>query len=170
MSVLALLALAATAATLPDPIAPASEGQMQCYAPDLARKTCASLSSYALGADGGIINDALVLISKSPKITMETTAPVTIKDGRVCGALQPQDLEAAKFVYDDAPPDESRLADLKLAVKQAYGPIMGREICTAYVQDGGRLTARITQDGLPNPGLDERVKWVSPADGYRVSP
>ena len=171
MSVLALLAATAAAvAPLPDPIGPASGGQLQCYAPDRARKTCASLSGYAFGADGAIVNSAVVLISRSPRITMATAAPVTIKDGRVCGAMQLRDLDAATFVYDDVAADEAKTAELREAVKKAYGAIMGHEICTAFVPDGGGLTARITEDGLPKPGLDERVIWVSPADGYKVSP
>ena len=171
MSALALLAVTAAAvAPLPDPLGPAAQGQVQCYAPDRARRTCASLAGYAVGADGAIINTALVLISRAPKITMETSAPVTRKEGRVCGAMQPPDLETARFLYEDAPPDAAKAAELKEAVKRAYGPIMGHEICTAFVPDGGGLTARITEDGLPRPGLDERVIWVSPADGYKVSP
>src|SRR5207248_11155960 len=59
------LAAAPTTATLPDPIAPAATGKLQCHTPDVSHKTCNSLAGYKIGPDGAIQNTALVLISKN---------------------------------------------------------------------------------------------------------
>ncbi len=56
-----------------DPIGPALAGKVQCYAPNVARKTCSSIGAYARTADGHIDNRALVLVSPSPVIILETT-------------------------------------------------------------------------------------------------
>src|SRR3954462_1704587 len=87
----------AYAAELPDPIAPAASGQLQCYVPDTTRKICASLAGYRANPNGGIDNIATVLLSKMPVVTMETVSPVEIKMGQVCGKIRRQDLDVAKF-------------------------------------------------------------------------
>ena len=51
----ALMALAATSDTYPDPLAPAASGQVQCYAPT-DHKTCASLAGYTANGDGTYAN------------------------------------------------------------------------------------------------------------------
>src|SRR5437899_11866948 len=97
LAAIAVSNLPAQAASLPDPIAPAANGQLQCYSPDTARKTCNSLASYKPGANGTIDNIAVVLISKDPVITMEAVSPVEIKAGKVCGKIRKQDIDVAKF-------------------------------------------------------------------------
>src|SRR5260221_465758 len=86
--------LPAFAASLPDPIAPAASGQLQCYSPDITRKTCSSLASYKPGANGTIDNGAVVLIWNDPVITMEIVSPIEVKASRVCGKVRGQDIDA----------------------------------------------------------------------------
>ena len=55
----------AEGASLDSPIAPAAQGQLQCYTPDVARRTCRSLAAYKSKANGAIDNTAIVLISQN---------------------------------------------------------------------------------------------------------
>jgi hypothetical protein len=163
--------LPAQGASLPDPIAPSAKGQLQCYSPDTARKTCNSLASYKPQANGAIDNIAVVLISKNPAITMETVSPVEIKAGKICGKIRKQDVDAAKFTVGGLLPDAKQAATLREQIQLSYTNILGHEICTAYLDQGGILLAKATMDGVPMPATtDQRVLWVSPSDGYRVSP
>jgi hypothetical protein len=169
--VVAVLSVAPVRAqSLPPPIAAAGQGMLQCYAPDVPRKTCTSLSGYKAAPGGVISNTALVLISKHPPITMETMSPVVIKNGQVCGTVRPEDLDGAKFVFDGRPFDPRQSQSMSEQMKVGYKPLFGHEICTAYVPDGTGFLARATLDGKPMAGADQRVIWVSPGDGYRVAP
>jgi hypothetical protein len=161
---------AAMSAPLPDPIAPAAKGLLQCYQPDKSHKTCSSLAGYKSAAGGTIDNTAVILISRSPLITMQTVSPVEVRSGRVCGSLRDRDIDEAKF-SDGAHPLEARKAELlRQQLKVALKDLLNHEICTTYVPDGDGFLAKETKEGVPMPGTDQHVIWVSPRDGYRVSP
>src|SRR3954452_21621233 len=161
----AVLAIPAVvyAAEMPDPIAPAGKGQLQCYMPDMARKTCASLAGYRANPNGGIDNIATVLISKDPAVTMETVSPVEIKMGQVCGKIRRQDLDAAKFTLGGRPLDAQQAAGIRAQLQTVFQNVFDHEVCTAYVDQGGTLVAKATIDGVPAPaGADQPVLWVAP--------
>jgi hypothetical protein len=161
---------AAVAAPLPPPITPASDGKLQCYAPNVAAKSCQSLAAYEATPDGRIVNPATVLISAAPLITMRTVTPVTIKANQVCGYVQPEDIEAAEFVVGDGPATSAQAAKLRQKMLAAQKGVFGREICTAYVTEGDALIAKASVDGVSEPAMDQRVMWVSPSDGFAVRP
>lgn len=157
-------------ASVDSPLLPAAQGQLQCYAPDVARKTCRSLAAYKDGANGTIDNIAIVLISQNPQIIMTTVSPVAIKANQVCGPVRPQDIDTASFQLDNRPADTAQTSTLRQQMQSAMKGLFGREICTAYGHDGGSLLAKVTVDGVPQPTMGQRVIWVSPSDGYKVSP
>ena len=160
----------AWAAPLGAPIAAAAQGQLQCYAPDVAHKTCKTLSAFRSGADGTIENTATMLIWKTPMIVMRTVSRVEIKAGQVCSHLNPQEIETAEFTLGKGPADPAKSATLRKMIAGAMKRMFGREICTAYVQNGDSLLAKATIEGASRPGADQKVIWVSPTDGYRVGP
>lgn len=166
---LALLMLVqAAAAPSMDPLAPAWNGRVQCHNPDLARKTCQSIGSYARAADGTIRNTAVVLLNAQPLIVMTSVEPVTIKDGAICGKISLSGKDA--FTVDGAPAPEAVAATLREAVATAMAPLRDREICTSYVDDGDGLRAQVRVDAAPRPDLDIRVRWVHPSEGFGVRP
>ena len=165
------VSLSARAAEFPDPIAPAASGQVQCYMPDMTRKTCASLAGYRANSNGGIDNVATVLLSKSPVVIMETVSPVEIKMGQVCGRIRRQDIEAAKFTVGGQQVGEQQAGPLRAQLQMAFQNVFDHEVCTAYQNQGGTLLAKPTIDGVAAPATaDQTVMWVSPSDGYKVSP
>jgi len=165
-----LIVAAAVAGAAPeDPIGPAKQGLVQCYAPDAAKKTCRSIGAYAVQADGTIQNAATTLISKSPAIVMRTTAPVKIKAGAVCGVIQQADLDNASFTYEGAALQGDDLAKLKAAIGSAMTPLIGHEVCTTFTANGDMLSGEVSLDGARKPDMDQKVVWVSPSD-YSVAP
>jgi len=164
------LAAAPLTGTLPDPIAPAATGKLQCYMPDMSHKTCNSLAGYKTGPDGVIQNTAWVLISKSPVITMETVSPVAVKAGKVCGVVRELDIENAKFATADRALDVKQVGPLREQMKLAFKAIFNHELCTKYVADGDGFIANATMDGQALPGGEQHVIWVAPSDHYRVAP
>lgn len=162
--------LAASSAALNDPLAPAFEGKVQCYQPDAARKTCASIGAYEKDADGTIQNTATVLLRPEPRIVVRSRAPVVVKNGAICGVITERDLQAAAFSIDGEPADAANAEALRRAVRPGYAPLLNREVCTAYVPKDQEMTGQVSIDGKRRPALDQRVRWVSPAEGFRVAP
>jgi hypothetical protein len=136
----------------------------------VARRTCRSLAAYKSGANGAIDNIAIVLISQSPSISMTTVSPVVIKANQVCGLIRPRDIDAASFALDDRPADPAQTATLRQQMQSAMKGLFGHEICSTYVPADGSLLAKVTVDGASQPTMDQKVIWVSPTDGYKVSP
>jgi hypothetical protein len=162
--------LAASGAQLPEPIAPAQTGQVQCYQPDAARKTCRSIGAYEPRAGGAIANTAWVLVNDNPAIVMKTVAPVEIKEGRTCGRLTADLVDASTFTLAGAEIDAARTEQYRGVVKQMLGPMIGREVCVGYVADGAGLMGQGFVDGVRMPAMDQRVVWLPPGHGYRVAP
>lgn len=162
--------LAAAAASPLDPIGPAWSGKVQCHQPNVARKTCNSIGAYARDPAGQILNTATILLRPEPLIVMRTTAPVVVKGNAICGAIAEGDLAAAAFTISGQPADAPNTEALRNAVRPAYAALLNREICTSYLPAGDAMTARVTVGGKRMPALDQRVIWVSTADGYTVAP
>ncbi len=166
-----LAVLAAASAAYASPLTPAADGQAQCYLPDTARKTCTSMAYYVARSDGGFDNKAVVLINKAPAVTIETTTRVTIKDNAVCGAIRAEDIAAGKVTVQDRVMTSEEASPVLNSITQAMTPVIGHEICTAFVPDAsGKLTAQATMDGKRQAEQDQPVLWVSPSDGYTVAP
>lgn len=125
------MALGVSGAQLPAPIGPASEGKLQCYAPNRVTKSCQSLAAYQSGPGGSISNPATVLISAAPPITMSIVTPVTIKAERVCGFVRPEDIAAAEFAVGGMPATASQTALLRQRMAAAQKAFFG------HFQDGG---------------------------------
>jgi hypothetical protein len=166
----ALAPPSASAPPLADPLAPAAQGQLQCYAPDVARRTCRALAAYA-AEPGGAIDDTLtILISKSPPITARLVLAVQVKGGAVCTTAHRQDIDSATFLSEDAPLDDTQAAVLRAQAQGYLDQVIGQELCLSFVSDGGAFVARATLNGQPQPRLDQRFTWVSAAAGYTVGP
>jgi len=165
------IASSARAAALPPPIAQASNGQIQCYGPNVARKTCDSMAAYRFGANGVIENAVLVLIAKNPVITMKTVSLVQVRGRQVCGAMSPRDIASATLTLNGQVLDAKQSATLRARIYNSMKGVFGRQICTAYIADGAALIAKATVDGAPQPAQsDQRVIWISERDGFSVSP
>ncbi|TAJ71661.1 MAG: hypothetical protein EPO51_11030 [Phenylobacterium sp.] len=168
MILLAFLFAAATADL--DPLSPAEGGKLQCHAPDVARKTCASIAAYARDPDGTLQNTAAILLRAEPLIVARSKAPVVIKGGAVCGRITEGDFAAMLFTIDGQPADAPNAEAIRNAMRPGFNAILNREICTRYVPTGDQLNGEVSVDGKRRPQLDQPVRWVSPSEGFSVAP
>jgi hypothetical protein len=171
---LSLLAIAVclparAAAVLDGPLMPAAHGQFQCYTPDSAKRTCQTLSSFALNGEGRIENTARVLISQKPPVVMTTVTPVIIRGPQVCGPVRPEDIDAATFTVDYKPATPQQAATFSAVIKASMATSFGQVVCTAYVPDGDTLVTRVMINGQPQPG-SQKLIWIPAIAGYTVSP
>jgi len=169
LPLLALLtAIAGTAD--PDPLAPARHGKLQCYAPDIAAKTCHAIAGYVLQTDGSYLNTAHVLVDSDQGIALEAVSVVWVKGGAVCGLLSSADTLAGKVSIDGVPLPADQAAPILGQINAGYAAIgmLDKEVCTTYVPEGDHLRAEVTVDGVAQPEFNQPVIWISPADGYRL--
>jgi len=167
-----LAALSATpglAVDLGGPLAPAALNKVQCFSPDVIRKTCQAISLYKAGAED-LSDTATILIAKDPVVTMTTTAPVRVKDGQVCGPVRPEDIAGAVFMVDGKPASPEQAHELGGQLSAAMKDLFGHEICVAFKPAGEGFLAVSSMDGVVQPGPNQPVIWVPSSDGYKVAP
>lgn len=160
-------------AAFPAPLARASSGQLQCLKPNLARKTCQSISGYRYGANGAIESFYSVLISADPLVTMESVSPVEIKAEKICSKTETREIDAASFTIEGRASNPAQSELLRQRLKLALKVLLDREMCGGFAQDGDSKDKTIivdtTLDGTPFPAANHQpVMWISPADGFRV--
>lgn len=165
-----LMAAPAAAQNL-DVLTPARAGQLQCFEPNVAAKTCQSLGGFAFNADGAAVNAAEILLMPQPLIVMRASSTVTFEgDNSICGPLRREDIEAATFSVDGAPATPEQTAQLKAAMQEQLAPMFGVQTCMTLTQDGEGLRAHSIVGGTPRPELSQRMIWVGANDGWRVAP
>ena len=157
-----------SAASPPNPLAMAEQGQLQCYRPDVQKKTCQSIASYQRTGPGAYDNKALIPVTANA--TLETHTPVLIKGDAVCGFVRGQDVIAGTLRVDGEVLDAEKAKPTLERIVQAMMPMADKEICTRYEPSGADFTAKISIGGTYRPDQDEAVKWISPAKGYAVTP
>jgi hypothetical protein len=165
---LILLAQAAPANT--DPLAPSAQGKLECTVLDPQRKTCRSLASYRATGNGSYASTATILIAPQGPVTIEMTTPVTIKAGRACTTLRNEDFAGAKVKAAGQPVTDAQTTQVVSSMTQALAPLMGKEICASYEPDGTGFVEKAYVEGEYQAGMDQKILWVDPKDGYTVAP
>jgi len=153
-----------------DPLGPARQGQLHCYEPNTAAKTCQSIGGYTFAADGRIDNPADVLIMAEPLVVMRVSSAVTVREGAVCGPLSREDIERAEFTIDGAPASPEDTQAIRAALQDQLASMIDVDVCTTYTPDGDGFRADVTMAGAPRPELTQRVIWIRPEDGYSIGP
>lgn len=170
LMMMALAARQSLAVPYPNPLSPASAGRVQCYSPDLARHVCRSIASYTWHPDGSYDNRAIVLLSPTPLVVMESVTPVTIDTSAVCGAIRQQDIDSAIISVNGQKLADADAAPVRAQISTAMASIIGKRICTTYVPDGQQYIAKASIDGVAQPAMDQKVLWVDATDGFEVAP
>ena len=161
---------AAPASAQTDVLAPAREGQLQCYVPNAPAKTCQSLAGYSFDAQGGIMSQGDVMVMPQPLIVMRVSTPVALRNGAVCGPISPEDLQRATFTIDGVAANETETQNIRAALAQQLAGLLNVDVCTTFTPESGGFRADATFNGAPRPEMTQRVIWVRPDDGWRVAP
>lgn len=161
-----LVALLATAgAQSADPLAPARAGKIQCIGPNTEKKTCIGTATYVVRPDGSYDVATTIMINPTPLITMETRSSGKVEGGAVCGVVRKADYEAASFTMDGKPADEAVANAIRGQLLAAVAAMDGKNGCSVEKADG---TLEVTLDGAARPDLNQKGRWVSPGEGYKI--
>jgi TonB family protein len=159
---------ASGAAASANPLLLAEKGELQCYRPDVQKKTCQAIAFYRRTGPGTYDNTALFPVGADA--TLETHGPVVIKGRAVCGFVRGQDAIAGTLRVGGKVLDPEKAKPILERVAQVMAPMADKEICTTYEPAGADFMAKISIGGSRRPDQDEAVKWITPADGYTVTP
>lgn len=165
-------ALAALALADPDPLAPARTGQVQCYEPDMAQKTCESIGSYRFEPDGRILNKAEVVIDDGVRIVMTAESEVHVRHDAECaseplapGQIRSIEIDGEALSGEDL---DALRQELVAALNEALGD---GEFCSTYhPKPDGSMVILSTVAGQPRPDLTSTARWVRREDGWRLQP
>jgi hypothetical protein len=166
----AIILAAAQTAPGADPLLPARSGQVQCYAPDVARKTCRALAQYKFSNDNKVENIAQVLVSRNGPVVMMTASPVTVRAGAICGTIRPEDVRSAGFLVGGQPAPDVVADQIRKQLLPAMSNEFGKEICTSYMPAGTGYSTKVTVNGVAHPEIVDQVIWVGANEGYVVAP
>lgn len=167
----ALFSVLMMAAGVPDPLAPARDGKLQCYKPNMARKTCGALAGYSIVGGGKFMNPSTVLVGTDDHVTiMKSSTVVFMRGNAVCGTVDKRTIDAATFTFDGRAATDYETARLRLQMAAEMTQNFGKEICTEYDRNGAGFRSRSTVGGQPRPDISQDVIWVGQGDGYRVAP
>jgi len=159
---------ASGAATIANPLVLAEGGELQCYRPDVQKKTCQAIAAYRRTGPGTYDNTALIPVGADA--TLETHTPVVIKGSAVCGFIRGQDAIAGTLRVGGQVVDPEKAKPVLERIAQAMAPMTDKEICTTYEPAGTDFMAKISIGGSYRSDQDETVKWISSPDGYTVTP
>jgi len=143
---------------------------MQCFMPDVAKKTCRTLAQYMAAPDGSILNPAEEMISDNPVVIMKGSSPVVVKGNAVCGTFRALDIEEATFTINGQLASLEVSSQIRMQLLKASTDRIGKEICTSYVQNGNEFVEQVRINGMVHPELSDKMIWVKPTDGFHVGP
>jgi len=151
------------------PLALAGQGYLQCWRPNLLKKTCSGIASYRRTGPGAYDDDTILAIPGSKSLTVETHAAVSIKGGLVCGLVRKQDIESGILREGGRTVPSADAQPVLEQISHALESFDGEETCTRFESSGGNLVAKVSVNGRYRPDLDQKVIWISPTDGYSVA-
>lgn len=154
-----------------DPLAPALVGQVQCFDPDPASRTCRSMAALRRNPDGTWATTVTTMPDPAQPLTLEIASTVVVRNGAVCGAVQRDQIMAGHLRYFGQPIPADHALPVLVQIADALGAVIGREVCTVYTAAPGGLIARGSVTGDPRgAGPGQRLSWVRADSGYHVAP
>lgn len=167
-AVLLALPLAAHAGD-DDPLAPARAGKYLCTLPDAGLKMCGAISHFVFNADGSIDNDVVFMLKPDDATVMQTSSPVVVRDGKLCGFIRQQDFDNGQLLAGGKPIAADLAARIHAGIDQAMQAAFGGTSCTTFVPDGDGFKTNVDFNGTPIPGRSKHVIWIDPREGYTVA-
>jgi len=84
-----ILAAAAAAPSQTDMVEHLRNGELLCFKPDEASKSCDTIDRVTVRPDGSMMETSETLISSDPAVAVEMTNPVSVEGDAVCAVADP---------------------------------------------------------------------------------
>ena len=167
---LGMLTLAQSAQADDDPFAAAKAGKLECFAPDTVKKTCLDMTRYTWEGNGQILEEDEYAISANPLITAKSKDYVAIANGEACQVVSAPKILGANYFRDGVRVSKSDEAQFRQRDFQQMRSLIGKKFCMRLSPYESAFIAEYSVDGIPRPSATNRVKWISPDEGYVLAP
>ena len=153
-----------------DILAQSKSGKMLCANPDAATKSCSSITSFKVSANGSVIETTEVLLTPEQSITLTMSIATEVAGGSNCGVMTLDDLRGGQVRANGEalPPDRNALVLERL--ETSMGSLAGQKVCDALRLENDSLVKYGQVEGVDVKLPGKPVMWVSPNDGYEVAP
>lgn len=153
-----------------DILARSESGKVLCSNPDAATKSCSSITSFNISADGSVSETTEVLLTKDQTLTLTMTIATQVTAGCICGTMTLDDLRRGQVRMGGQaiPVDRNTLVLERL--EQSMAPLAGKRTCDAIRLESTGLVKYGQVEGIDIKLPGKPVMWVSPSDGYKVKP
>lgn len=153
-----------------DILAQSKSGKMLCSNPDAATKSCSSISSFKVSADGSVTETTEILLTPEPPITFTMSIATEVTRGSNCGVMTLDDLRRGQVRANGEalPPDRNAFVLERL--EKSMGSLAGKKVCDALQLENDNLVKYGQVEGVDIKLPAKPVMWVSPSDGYTVAP
>ena len=145
-------------------------GHWLCADPDEKAMTCSVIDRLSERADGTLLETGETLLAPDKAITLETTSVVRITADTLCGTVDLADLQTAIVRVDGTALPSDRNAQVLAKISAGFAPMAGKTVCEHLRLDKGQLVNAVQIEQMDRPIPPKPVRWISPADGYRVAP
>jgi hypothetical protein len=152
------------------PLTPARDGKIECFSPSSEYKTCVVITRYTWDSSGRILAESDFALNANPLISLKMTSEAFLEEGTLCGVLQQQSLDSMTFFKNGVLMNENEAANFRGPMTSRFANIIGRKICEDHAPYGSLIVTQYTIDGSPKPELTNRLKWISPDEGYVLAP
>ena len=159
-----------SAANSANPLELAEKGLLQCWHPNRVNRTCQAIISYRKTGLRTYDHTSVVLVSSYGPLTVETQAPVFVRDDAVCDTIRTEEIEAGTLREGGHILAPAEAAGILRQIAERVAPFEGQKTCTRYERSGDDFIAKVWVSGKYKSELDMDVKWITPADGYSVKP
>jgi hypothetical protein len=170
LTVLAMIVSSQFARADDDPFAPAKVGKLECFAPDSEKKTCLDMTRYTWEANNQILEEDEFAFSANPLITARSKDFVVINRCEACQVVSKDKVLEATFFRDGVQVSDSEQTQFRERHLQQLNSIVGKKVCMSLSPYGGVFIAEYSIDGNPLPAATNRLKWISPDEGYVLAP
>ena len=153
-----------------DILARSKSGKVLCSNPDAATKSCSSMTSFDISADGSVSETTEVLLTTDQPLTLTMSIAAQVTAGSNCGTMTLEDLRRGQVRMGGQaiPTDRNTLVLERL--EQSMAQLAGKTICEAIRLESTGLVKYGQVEGIDIKLPGKPVMWVSPIDGYKVKP
>lgn len=165
LTILALLLAAPTA----DPMVPIRAGKLRCGLPDVAHKTCRTITRYVPRGDGSF--DAFVRgLPGDDGLSVSYQTIATIENGGPCITITDDEVARAAFNKSGVTLTGTALDRAREGMRAAIAVLLNRKSCSRDQGIEGVFLAEGYVGDKRFPDLDKPVIWIAPDEGYTLGP
>lgn len=153
-----------------DILAQSKSGKMLCVNPDASTKTCSSITSFKVFADGSVTETTEVLLTPDQPITLTMSIATEVAGGSNCGVMTLDDLRRGQVRANGEALPSDRNALVLERLERSMGSLAGKKVCDAIRVEKDSLVKYGQIEGVDIKLPAKPVMWVSTNDGYTVAP